>query len=186
MSNPFDSLTDDQVRKITLLLEAFDKSTFDFLQLQVGELKLTLGAGDPPPSDPGKTLIEPPSRAPRVQPAPAITSTALGQSAPSSSQVSVPKKNVSDDGTVAIIAPIIGRFYDKPQPGAAPFVKVGSVVSTDTTVCLIEVMKLFQAVRAGVSGVIAEISVEDAQMVENGQTLFRVRPGHDSKSAART
>jgi acetyl-CoA carboxylase biotin carboxyl carrier protein len=80
------------------------------------------------------------------------------------------------DGTIEIKAPIIGRFYEKPEPGATPFVKLGAEVNEDTTVGLIEVMKLFQAVRAGVSGVITEICVQDSQIVEYGQVLFRVRP----------
>jgi acetyl-CoA carboxylase biotin carboxyl carrier protein len=71
---------------------------------------------------------------------------------------------------------MMGRFYAKPEPGAAPFVTVGSEVNADTTVGLVEVMKVFTAVRAGVSGVIAEICVQDAEFIEYGHVLFRVRP----------
>ena len=71
---------------------------------------------------------------------------------------------------------MIGRFYAKPEPGAAPFVSVGTEVTPDSTVALIEVMKVFTAVRAGVKGVVAEICVQDEQLVEYGQVLIRIRP----------
>jgi biotin carboxyl carrier protein len=80
-----------------------------------------------------------------------------------------------DDGTIAIAAPLVGRFYLQPEPGAAPFVVVGSEVGEDTTVGLIELMKTFNAVRAGVTGIIVEICVQDTALVEYGQALFRVR-----------
>jgi acetyl-CoA carboxylase biotin carboxyl carrier protein len=70
----------------------------------------------------------------------------------------------------------MGMFYPQPEPGSPPFVAVGTEVKEDTTVCLIEVMKTFNAVTAGVKGVITEICAESAQMVEYGQVLFRVRP----------
>jgi acetyl-CoA carboxylase biotin carboxyl carrier protein len=67
-------------------------------------------------------------------------------------------------------------FYAQPEPGSPPFVSIGAEVKEDTTVCLIEVMKTFNAMTAGVQGVITEICAESAQMVEYGQVLFRVRP----------
>ena len=77
--------------------------------------------------------------------------------------------------TVAIVAPLLGRFYMQPEPGAAPFVSIGSQVTETTTVGLIEVMKTFNAVSAGVCGVVTEICVQDAQLIEYEQVLFRVR-----------
>ncbi len=79
-------------------------------------------------------------------------------------------------GTIEIKAQIMGMFYPQPEPGAPPFVAIGTAVKADTTVCLIEVMKTYNAVTAGVKGVITEICAENAQMVEYGQVLFRVRP----------
>lgn len=80
------------------------------------------------------------------------------------------------DGAVPIVAPLLGRFFAQPEPGAPPFVSVGAEVTADTTVGLIEVMKTFNAVPAGVNGTIVETCVQDAQLVEYGQVLFRVRP----------
>ncbi|HKN93656.1 MAG TPA: biotin/lipoyl-containing protein [Thermoleophilaceae bacterium] len=75
-----------------------------------------------------------------------------------------------------IDAPMLGTFYRAEAPGAAPFVDVGAKVSPDTTVCLIEVMKMMNSIPAGVEGTIAEVCAENAALVEYGQPLFRVEP----------
>jgi acetyl-CoA carboxylase biotin carboxyl carrier protein len=80
------------------------------------------------------------------------------------------------DERLAIAAPMIGTFYRAPEPGAAPFVDVGTHVEPDTTVCLIEVMKMMNPVPAGISGTIVEVCVENAEPVEYGAPLFRVQP----------
>ena len=79
-------------------------------------------------------------------------------------------------GEVAITASMIGRFYSQPEPGAAAYVSVGATVREDSTVGLVEAMKMFNAVHAGVNGVITRICVQDAALVEYGQVLFHVRP----------
>ncbi|MBI3062635.1 MAG: hypothetical protein HYY83_11740, partial [Deltaproteobacteria bacterium] len=72
------------------------------------------------------------------------------------------------------------------EPGAPAFVTVGDKVAEDTTVAIIEVMKVFNAVKSGVRGVIAEICVQGGEFVEYGQTLFLVKPeGSTSKSRPR-
>jgi acetyl-CoA carboxylase biotin carboxyl carrier protein len=180
VSSPLSSLNDDDIRKITLLVETLEKSTFDFLQLQVGDLKLTIGTGNIQGTERMKLGVAAGSSGAEMQPpvATPAPSPTVSTPPPSPSPPAWEPKNQDSpyDGTMTITAPIIGRFYEKPEPGAAPFVKVGSEVEEDTTVCLIEVMKLFQAVRSSVSGVITEICVQDAQIVEYGQVLFRVRP----------
>jgi biotin carboxyl carrier protein len=70
----------------------------------------------------------------------------------------------------------LGTFYVAPEPGAPPFVKVGTAITEDTTVGLIEVMKVFNSVRAAVKGTIVEVVAQNGQFVEYGQTLFLVKP----------
>ncbi len=82
----------------------------------------------------------------------------------------------SADGVVTIESPMLGTFYRADAPGAAPFVDVGTRVDESSTVCLIEVMKMMSSIPAGVAGTIVEICAENAQLVEHGQPLFRVRP----------
>jgi acetyl-CoA carboxylase biotin carboxyl carrier protein len=82
-----------------------------------------------------------------------------------------------DDGLVAIPSPMLGTFYRAESPGAAPFVEVGAEVGPDTTVCIIEVMKMMNSVPAGVSGTVQEVCPTNGQLVEYGEPLFRVRAG---------
>ena len=174
MNNPLRPLSDDEVRQITVLVESLEKSAFDFLQVELGDLKLTIGKGAAPPETGTARAV---SAAPQ---APVEAPSAPAPAAPAPAPAAAPDQSkaaaAAADGTVAIVAPKMGRFYAKPEPGAAPFVSVGAQLAPDTTVCLIEVMKVFTAVRAEVRGVVTEICVRDEQFVEYGQILFRVRP----------
>jgi acetyl-CoA carboxylase biotin carboxyl carrier protein len=71
---------------------------------------------------------------------------------------------------------MLGTFYRAEAPGATPFVEVGDDVGPETTVCIIEVMKMMNSVPAGLTGTIAEIVPENGQLVEYGDPLFRVKP----------
>jgi len=75
-----------------------------------------------------------------------------------------------------IKSPMEGTYYSAPEPGAEPYVKVGTRVSPGQTVCIIEAMKIMNEIEAEFGGVIREILVEDSQPVEFGQVLFRVDP----------
>lgn len=77
---------------------------------------------------------------------------------------------------IPIKAANLGTFYKASSPEAAPYVTVGAAVTPETEVCMIEVMKLFTTVRAGLSGVVREISAKDGQMVEYGQDLMWIEP----------
>jgi|SRR6056300_975639 acetyl-CoA carboxylase biotin carboxyl carrier protein len=82
----------------------------------------------------------------------------------------------TEEGLLDIRAPMVGTFYNAPKPGADPFVEIGSNVNEDSVIAIIEVMKLMNSIPAGLNGEIVEILVTDAQFVEKGQLLMRVRP----------
>ena len=82
----------------------------------------------------------------------------------------------STDNVVDVVAPSVGTFYRAPAPGAPPFVEVGTAVEPETQVCILEVMKLMNAVVAGIRGVVAEICRENGDPVEYGDVLLRIRP----------
>jgi len=84
-------------------------------------------------------------------------------------------------GLVPVKAPILGLFYTTPRPGAPPFVEEGTSVTENDTVCIIEVMKVFNSVAAGARGVVAKVCVEHGKMVEVGQTLFLIRAEGEDK-----
>ena len=87
-----------------------------------------------------------------------------------------PAAMTAEDGLVTITSPMLGTFYRAEAPGEPPFVEVGSRVEPDTTVCIIEVMKMMNSIPAGVSGTVVEVCAENAEPVEFGAPLFRVRP----------
>ena len=75
-----------------------------------------------------------------------------------------------------ITSPMVGTFYRAPEPGAEPYVKVGSRVTPGQTVCIIEAMKIMNEIEADIAGVVREVNVEDTLPVEFGQVLFRIDP----------
>jgi acetyl-CoA carboxylase biotin carboxyl carrier protein len=81
-----------------------------------------------------------------------------------------------EDDLAEVTSPMVGTFYRSSSPGADAYVSVGSVVEPDTVVCIVEAMKVMNEIKAGVSGEIVEILVEDAEPVEFGQVLFLVEP----------
>jgi acetyl-CoA carboxylase biotin carboxyl carrier protein len=82
----------------------------------------------------------------------------------------------SREGCIAVAAPMSGTFYRSPSPGASPFVNVGSTVKPNDIVCIIEVMKLFNSIRAAIDGVVEEILVDNEASVVAGQTVIWLRP----------
>lgn len=96
---------------------------------------------------------------------------------PEVAAVLVSEPAASEPDLVDVRAPIVGTFYRSPQPGAAPFVDVGSAVTADSVIAIIEVMKLMSSIPALTGGTVREILAQDAQFVEKGQLLMRVKPG---------
>lgn len=74
-----------------------------------------------------------------------------------------------------IVSPMVGTFYQAPSPESEPYVKVGDQVNNETIVCIVEAMKLFNEIEAEISGEIVEVLVNDGELVEYGQPLFRVK-----------
>jgi acetyl-CoA carboxylase biotin carboxyl carrier protein len=145
------ALTDDDVREI---LRIIDESELDELLIETDGFSLHVLRG-------GVASSQLPVASARTEPKP-------------------PAPRTPDPGPQAngqtIDAPMLGTFYRAEAPGAKPFVDVGAKVTVDTTVCLIEVMKMMNSISAGVEGTIIEICADNAELVEYGQPLFRVEP----------
>lgn len=158
------------------ILKLIDESKFDYFQLEVGELKITVSKGEPIPLNAPLTQAAAPApTAPPISPKPAA-SVAAPAAAPATQQPSSVEARAAAEGLLTVTAPRLGTLYVAPEPGAPPFTHVGAKVTEDTTVGLIEVMKVFNSVRAGANGTIVEVVAQNGQFVEYGQTLFLIKP----------
>jgi len=158
-------LTAADVAEITRLLE---ESQFDELHLEHAGFKLTLKRGAAARREGAA------ASAPAASPAPASAGGPAGADPEPCGEYPA---SAWDGSVREITAPFVGIFYRAPRPGAPPYIEVGSQVEEDTTVGIIEVMKLMNAVRAQVSGTVVEVLVEDGAVVEYGQVLLRIARG---------
>ena len=120
-----------------------------------------------PPAPAGSAPVIPTAPTIARSPAPAAAASAPE---PTGRAASVP------EGCVLVHAHYLGTFYRSPKPGQPNFVELGDTVEPSTDLCLVEVMKLFTAVRAEIRGVVREVYVRDGEMVEEGQPLFALEP----------
>ena len=156
-------LTHDDVKKILEIIDASEH--LQDLELVYGGFRLHVHRGNASGAV-ASTERGLPNDRPAVS---TMASPAAGASA------ILPKQSAEirlADGEVAIRAPMLGTFYRSPAPGEPPFVDLGKRVRADDTVCLIEVMKLFSSIKAGVDGVVDRILVENGSMVEFNQMLI--------------
>lgn len=83
-------------------------------------------------------------------------------------------ESAADSSSSYVTSPMVGTFYSSPSPDDAPFIKPGDKIEKHTVVCIIEAMKVMNEVKAGVSGVVAEVLIESGHPVEFGTKLFRI------------
>ena len=160
-------LTQDDVIRI---LKLIDESPMGRVSLQVGDFKLEVEKGTGPGSASAISARASRPAAAAETPRPARLEVGVQEKAE-------PKQAPgADENLLAIKAPLLGIFYRRSQPGVPPYVEEGSLVDEDTTVALIEVMKLFNPVKAGVRGRIQKICVENNALVEYDKVLFLVKP----------
>jgi acetyl-CoA carboxylase biotin carboxyl carrier protein len=170
-------MTDIKPEDIEALLETFDGSTWQDLHLKIEGLEIFVSKT---PGARGPALTGPHHEA-EPTPFPSARAT-TGAAAPHAKPAvtggadAKPSKPAAPAHWVTVRAPNLGTFYRAPKPGAGPYVSVGQKVEADTEVCLIEVMKLFTNVLAGVAGTVQQVLVEDAELVEYDQPLFLIEP----------
>jgi acetyl-CoA carboxylase biotin carboxyl carrier protein len=146
------------LRKLKTLIDLVAESGIAELEITEGEGKVRIVkfAQNLP-------LVTPPYSESSV--VPVATVAAANMAAPAAAEPAVVQGH-------AVKAPMVGTFYRSPNPGAAPFVKVGQTVKEGDPLCIIEAMKLLNEIEADKSGVIKEILVENGEPVEYGQPLF--------------
>ena len=147
------------IRQLVRLMHRFDLTAIDLvneetkirLRRRTGEATFGAPPASPAPMPTYSQPVQP--AAPAPAPTPSAPAAAPG---------------------MTIDSPMVGTFYSSPAPDAPPFVEVGASVRSETTVCVIEAMKVFTDIPAGISGRIVEVLVKNGQPVEFGQPLFRV------------
>ena len=105
-----------------------------------------------------------------------VSQPAIPLVAPSAASPSASPAAPAGPQFLEIKSPMVGTFYQSPEPAAQPYVKVGSRVTAGQVVCIIEAMKIMNEIESEVAGVIREVTAQNAQPVEFGQVLFRVDP----------
>jgi acetyl-CoA carboxylase biotin carboxyl carrier protein len=147
------------IRHLVRLMKRYDLTAIDFIE---GETKIRLRRRGPEPAIAPTTAASAPAYLPTPPPAGPRPEAA-------------PQPPAAPAGVV-IESPMVGTYYASSAPDAPPFVTVGSTVRPDSTVCVIEAMKVFTDIPASVSGTITEVLVKNGQSVEFGQPMFRVNP----------
>ena len=150
------------IRKLKELVRLMVANDLTELDLRDDQQQVTVKRGGPQQAPVVHQTAPPPAAAP----APAAPAAAAAPEPP------------ADDlaGLVPIESPMVGTFYAKASPEKPAFVNVGDTVGEDTTVCLIEAMKIFNEIKAGRSGSIAKVLVQNGEAIEFGQPLFLVKP----------
>ena len=162
------TISDKALLHVLKLLEESDNLA---LEIETGDLRLNARKGNAavishPATDKGNMA---------QQPVPAsATSEPAAKEAPSAASAEA-SDAVATDGTVIVRSPMKGTFYRAPAPGEPPFFDTGDRVASDDTVCLVEIMKLFNSIPAGVSGTVEKFFVENAEPVDLHQPIVSIR-----------
>lgn len=149
------------LRKIKKLIELLEESNLSELEIHEGEESVRLsraGHGAPVMAAPAAPAAPQPTAPP---------TTAESDSGSSGDEL--------PDGEI-VRSPMVGTFYDAPNPDSEPFVKEGQRVSKGETLCLVEAMKMFNQIESEYAGTVAAVLVESGQPVEFDQPLFVIRP----------
>jgi acetyl-CoA carboxylase biotin carboxyl carrier protein len=162
------------LRYVKKLIEILDESTVDSIEISSDKgMKIRISKS---PQQRGAVQVAAPVAVPallpavtppRLTPADGVAAPAEGEPAPQEP----PKR-----AYLEVKSPMVGTFYSAPEPGAKPYVSVGSRVSKGQVLCIIEAMKIMNEIESEFAGVVREIRVQDAQPVEYGQVLFRIDP----------
>ncbi|MBP2240826.1 acetyl-CoA carboxylase biotin carboxyl carrier protein [Cytobacillus eiseniae] len=159
-----------KIQEIRELIKLVDQSTIDeFVYEQDGsKIKMKKKTAEAVVVQPAKNVLQEVQAPVSVQPAPVKQEVAAEP---------VAKETVTEaENLHKITSPMVGTFYQASSPDVDAYVNVGSRVSKDSIVCIVEAMKLFNEIEAEINGEIVEVLVRDGQLVEYGQPLFLVRP----------
>jgi acetyl-CoA carboxylase biotin carboxyl carrier protein len=151
------------VRKVRRFIELMNEHDLSEIDLRQADQRIRLRRGP--------EMVTVSGAVPPLAAAPAVSAKAGGEAGSAAAGASA-----EDANALFIRSPMVGTFYTTASPDSPPFVKVGDQVGPETTVCIVEAMKVFNEIPAECSGKIAAVLVTTGQSVEYGQPLFRVTP----------
>ena len=163
MAGPSSNQDIFDVRKIRRLVELMDEHDLSEMDLRQGNMRIQLRRGR-----------EPVVMGAVAQPGPAVAGVPPVE--PPKGAASAPSESASkqEEHIGLITSPMVGTFYSASDPDSGPYVKVGDVVGPETTVCIVEAMKVFNEIQAEIAGKIVGVLVENGEPVEFGQPMFKV------------
>lgn len=150
------------IKEIKAIIDLMRKNDLSVFKMESEGFKLTLKKG----GDYQPVITVPAQAVAAAAPAPG----AVPAPGPASSAAPEPAGNFKE-----ITSPMVGTFYRTPSPESGPFVEIGTQITPDSVVCIIEAMKVMNEIKAEISGTITEILVENGKPVQFGQPLFRVK-----------
>ncbi|HEU4988398.1 MAG TPA: acetyl-CoA carboxylase biotin carboxyl carrier protein [Gemmatimonadaceae bacterium] len=162
------------LRYVKKLIDIIDESTVDSIEISSDKgMKIRISKS---PSQRGTVQMAAPVSLPAVMPAPAEARSTPAQGLPAMGAEAEAAPRAAAPAGVEVKSPMVGTFYGAPEPGAKPYVSVGTRVSKGQILCIIEAMKIMNEIESEHAGVVTEILVEDSAPVEYGQVLFRIDP----------
>ncbi|MCG8598972.1 MAG: acetyl-CoA carboxylase biotin carboxyl carrier protein [Verrucomicrobiales bacterium] len=159
-------------KDIKKIVELMDEHGLSQFKLQQEDTKLELKRGGDIDVAAVQSLLAA-APAPQYQPMPAPAPAAAG-SAPAAAAAPAEEGGLPA-GVEEVASPMVGTFYTAASPDSDPFVSVGDKISADTTICIVEAMKVMNEIKAEISGEIVEVLVENGTAVQYGEPLFRVK-----------
>jgi len=154
------------VLKVRRLVELMKEHELSEIDLRQGDQRIQLRRGAQIDAEVVQPQVVNAGQAIPVAPAPAPAAAA-----------ETPKAEPESDTTKMINSPMVGTFYSSPDPDSPAYVKVGDHVGPETTVCIVEAMKVFNQIPAEISGKIVSVLLESGESVEYGQPMFKVDAG---------
>jgi acetyl-CoA carboxylase biotin carboxyl carrier protein len=165
------------LRYVKKLIEMMDSSSVDSVEItndkgmkiRISKTPQQRGPVQIPTPVPMPALLPPavPTQS-RMTPVEGVATIAEPEAAP---KAEPPKTKLLE-----VKSPMVGTYYSAPEPGAKPYVAVGSRIAKGQILCIIEAMKIMNEIESEFSGVVTEVAVQDAHPVEYGQVLFRIDP----------
>jgi acetyl-CoA carboxylase biotin carboxyl carrier protein len=166
------------LRYVKKLIEMMDGSSVDSVEITSDKgMKIRISKS---PQQRGPVSIPTPMAMPALMPPPAAPTpsrpTPAEGTAVVTEQEPAPRAEAPKAKLLEVKSPMVGTYYAAPEPGAKPYVTVGSRIAKGQILCIIEAMKIMNEIESEFSGVVTEVAVQDAHPVEYGQVLFRIDP----------